>query len=155
MVTFLSSKLFDRNLNEAISSAEINVTLNVTSVSTSKITSSRFPKKIFLTRLLTLMQLILHKYHDVRSLQNYTKAFQTSLRLSCKLCWKLVLPISLTLVVRKRKTLNWTEVEEFSIFSGYVLYCIYVIIYTVISANTRQNDWCHFLRLNYKREATY
>ena len=101
------------------------------------------------------MQLILHKYHDVRSLQNYTKTFQTSLRLSCKLCWKFVQPISLNLAVRERKTLNWTEVEEFSIFSGYVLYCIYVFIYTVISANTRQNDWCHSLRLNYIRVATY
>lgn len=41
MVSFLSSKVFRGNLNEAILSAEIDVTLKVTSILTNKIASFR------------------------------------------------------------------------------------------------------------------
>ena len=47
---FLLRKIIRRNLNEAVSLAEINVDLKVTSISTSEIASFRFLKKIFLKR---------------------------------------------------------------------------------------------------------
>ena len=47
---FLLRKIIRRNLNEAVSLAEINVALKVTSISTSEIASFRFLKKIFLKR---------------------------------------------------------------------------------------------------------
>ena len=48
MVSFLQKKIFCRNLNEAISLAEIDVTLKVMSISTNEIALFRFPPKIFL-----------------------------------------------------------------------------------------------------------
>ena len=47
---FLLRKIIRRNLTEAVSLAEINVALKVTSISTSEIASFRFLKKIFLKR---------------------------------------------------------------------------------------------------------
>ena len=47
---FLVRKIIRGNLNEAVSLAEINVTLKVTSISTSEIASFRFLQKIFLKR---------------------------------------------------------------------------------------------------------
>ena len=47
---FLVRKIIRRNLNEAVSLAEINVTLKVTSISTSEIASFRFLQNIFLKR---------------------------------------------------------------------------------------------------------
>ena len=47
---FLLRKIIRRNLNEAVSLAEINVALKVTSISTSETASFRFLKKIFLKR---------------------------------------------------------------------------------------------------------
>ena len=52
---FLVRKIIRRNLNEAVSLAEINVTLKVTSISTSEIASFRFLQKIFLKRKVTII----------------------------------------------------------------------------------------------------
>ena len=50
---FLLRKIFRRNLNEAVSLAEIDETLKVTSMSINEIASFRFPRKIFLKRKVT------------------------------------------------------------------------------------------------------
>ena len=57
MVSFLVRKTFSGNLNEAISFAEIDVTLKVMSLSINEITSFGFSRNIFLQRKssLTLM----------------------------------------------------------------------------------------------------
>ena len=47
---FLLRKIIRRNLNEAVSLAEMNVALKVRSISTSEIASFRFLQKIFLKR---------------------------------------------------------------------------------------------------------
>ena len=47
---FLVRKIISRNLNEAVSLAEISVALKVTSISTSEIDSFRFLQKNFLKR---------------------------------------------------------------------------------------------------------
>ena len=52
---FLVRKIIRRNLNEAVSLAEISVALKVTSISTSEIASFRFLQKIFLKRKVTII----------------------------------------------------------------------------------------------------
>ena len=56
MVNFLLQKIFRGNLNEAISLAEIDVTLKETYILTNEIPSVRFPSKIFLKRKLIFTQ---------------------------------------------------------------------------------------------------
>ena len=53
-VKFLLRKIFGENLNEAISLAEIDVSLKVTSISTKETASFRLPRKIFLKKKLTI-----------------------------------------------------------------------------------------------------
>ena len=55
MVNFLLGKIFREMLNEATLMAEIDVILT-TSTSTNEIASSRFAKKIFIKRKLTLSE---------------------------------------------------------------------------------------------------